>query len=155
MKRWIEGSYVKFGPRRFRALPTELMEESDSIFGIDLDEFAAGYVSYEPDGHWCEGDDPQATLVTSKLVPMTPPAWDLSMHWPVIDIDLPCAWVPSTNDGHGHLYINHPVTFEGLIEILTVLNKHGIVQDGYLHAAKIRGYSAVRLPGVRKPTSDV
>lgn len=74
-----------------------------------------------------------------------------SIHWPVIDIDHECAWVPSTAEGHGHLYINYPVSFDGLIEILSVLSKYGIVQDGYLHAAKVRGYSAVRLPGVKKP----
>lgn len=151
MKRWIKGSYVKMGPRLFRALPTELMEESDAIFSIDLAEFNLGLVTYEPDGNWCEGDDPKATLVTSLTTERS--IWDNNeiQHWPVIDIDHECAWVPSTQTGHGHLYINKAVSFEGLIEILEVLNKHGIVQDGYLHAAKIRGYTAVRLPGIKKP----
>lgn len=71
-------------------------------------------------------------------------------HYPVIDIDVPINIVPASRIGHTHLYINHPVSQEGLFEILHVLAKHGIVEEGYLLASKSRGYSAVRLPWIKK-----
>jgi hypothetical protein len=86
-----------------------------------------------------------ATLVVS--------ATDLTLqgsHFPVIDLDVPVNLVPATTLGHTHLYINHPVSPEGLMEILEVLSKHGIVEEGYYQASKKRGFSAVRLPWVKK-----
>lgn len=142
MKRWIKGSYVKMGPRLFRNNANESLGQNSDL------EFAA------ESGDWCEQDDPSATLVTSKTTLVDPwavPGDAPVDHWPVIDIDHECAWVPSTQTGHGHLYINKAVSFEGLIEILAVLTKHGIVQPGFLDAAFTRGYSAVRVPGLKKP----
>lgn len=146
MKRWVKGSYVKFGPRRFRNNPNDTL-------GLCSDEFAP------ETGDWCQDDDPSATLVTSltDIVDWINFDFDLlmenqkqRMHWPVIDIDHECAWVESS-PGKGHLYINYAVPFDGLIEILTVLAKHGLVEGGFLDAAKERGYSAVRVPGLGKP----
>jgi hypothetical protein len=74
-------------------------------------------------------------------------------HMPVIDLDVLCNLIPATQIGHTHLYINHPVSQEGLFEILDVLAKHGIVEQGYVKASKARGYSAVRLPWVKKHSS--
>lgn len=71
-------------------------------------------------------------------------------HYPVIDIDVPINIVPASRIGHTHLYINHPVSQQGLFEILQVLAKHGIVEEGYLQASSTRGYSAVRLPWIKK-----
>lgn len=71
-------------------------------------------------------------------------------HYPVIDIDVPINIVPASRIGHTHLYINHPVSQEGMFEILCVLAKHGIVEEGYVQASSARGYSAVRLPWIKK-----
>lgn len=87
-----------------------------------------------------------ANLVTSTIG--TDPK--TSLHYPVIDIDVPINIVPASRIGHSHLYINHPVTQEGLMEILHVLAKHGIVEEGYAGACEARGYSAVRLPWIKK-----
>ncbi len=75
---------------------------------------------------------------------------EICKHYPVIDLDIPCNLVPASKLGHSHLYINHPVSQAGLFEILEVLQKHGIVEEGYVGASKKRGYSAVRLPWVKK-----
>lgn len=131
---------MKFGPRRFRNNPNETLGKcSEEKFAVET-------------GDWCDQVDPRVTLVTSMVHPGVPEQpWDLpSLHWPVIDIDHECAWVPSTNPGHGHLYINKDVSLDGLIEILDVLAKHGIVERGFADATRERGYAAVRLPHVKK-----
>lgn len=71
-------------------------------------------------------------------------------HYPVIDLDVPCNLVPASRLGHTHLYINHPVSQSGMFEILEVLAKHGIVEDGYVAGSKRRGFASVRLPWVQK-----
>lgn len=134
-------STPNFANRRFRDLANEMLDDSDDVFAHEGPGF------FEAAGNWCK--QPDATLVTS-LISIGDPH-PMSLHMPVIDIDLPCAWVPSTNEHHGHLYINQVVTFDGLVEILEVLEKHGIVQSGYRAAAEARGYSAVRVPGLKKP----
>ena len=76
------------------------------------------------------------------------------VHYPVIDIDHP-VWVVPSNGPHKYaLYIDHPVSAEGLFEILDVLAKWGIVEVGYADASRSRGYSAVRPPWVDKPVKD-
>lgn len=73
-----------------------------------------------------------------------------AVHYPVIDMDVPINIVPASRIGHTHLYINHPVSQEGLFEILDVLAKHGIVEKGYADASRATGYSSVRLPWIKK-----
>lgn len=101
-----------------------------------------GSCNLEPLQH-SSADANLVTSATSKEV-------KTCTHYPVIDIDVPINIVPASRIGHTHLYINHPVSQEGLLEILQVLAKHGIVEEGYLQASKSRGYSAVRLPWIKK-----
>jgi hypothetical protein len=95
--------------------------------------------------NWLEVCDDECTLVASATG-----TEDTDPHYPVIDLDVHCNLVPASRLGHSHLYINHPVPQEGLFEILDVLAKWGIVESGYAAATKARGYSAVRLPWVKK-----
>lgn len=76
-------------------------------------------------------------------------------HAPVIDLDGPHHYEPSTTPGHGHLYLNKDMAFEDMMEVLTVLTKHGIVQPGFTEAARIRGWAAVRTPWTPKDASAV
>lgn len=72
------------------------------------------------------------------------------MHLPVIDIDLPAHVEPSTTPGHGHLYIDKPLTWREYITLLHVLAGLGIVEPGYVAVAEKRGATFVRRPGVKK-----
>lgn len=72
------------------------------------------------------------------------------MHYPVLDIDLPCELVPSSTPGHFHLYIDHPVSDGAYWDLIAAMVACGIVQPGYLGASRARGYTAARLPWVRK-----
>lgn len=71
-------------------------------------------------------------------------------HRPVLDIDVPMRYVPSTTQGHGHLYIDLDLTWDQYAELLKVLARCGIIEDGYLYASLEREATFVRLPWVRK-----
>lgn len=138
------------GPRKCRSVPNEKLNKTSDA--PDGDSTPNAEVT-----DWCGHET--ATLVTSLLDPVADPygrpVTNEEWHLPVIDIDWPCDWVPSTQPGNGHLYINKAVTAEGLFEILDVLAKHGIVEPGYAGASRRRGYSAVRHPEVKKPAEVI
>jgi len=73
------------------------------------------------------------------------------LHRPVIDLDIPCRYVPSTTPGHGHLYIDQPMSQEQFQGILDAMAVAGVVQEGYRKYSKQRGMALVRPPWIRKP----
>lgn len=98
-----------------------------------------------------DGQDYEATLnihdasVTTSLV-----AGLDNMHKPVLDIDMPVKVYPSTTKGHYHLYIDKVMTWGQYKKLLKALAKAGIIETGYVGASKARGFTAVRLPWVKK-----
>lgn len=100
-----------------------------------------------PDNEPIVADLDKATCVTSEALDQD------GMHYPVIDIDLPCTVVESTTPGHCHLYIDKAVSLGDYLDLLNIFYELGIVEGGYLEAARRRGYTAVRLPWVSKPQS--
>lgn len=76
-------------------------------------------------------------------------------HKPIIDIDLPCKLISSTHAGHHHLYIDKVLNWSLYMELLDVLSKCGIIQEGYRNASKARGFSSVRLPWIKKEPKKV
>lgn len=91
----------------------------------------------------------KSTLVLSKF--RDPRFHDL--HWPVLDLDMPCHLIPSTTEGHFHLVIEHPIPWNEYKKLLTALADAGIIEQGYMKVAKKHGYTAIRRPGVRKGAS--
>ncbi len=102
----------------------------------------------------------QAMIVTSAMLPAGYHVYgdrgsDLPhhghvVHRPVIDLDLPAQLVPSSTPGHHHLYIDKPMAWDVYMRLLVALADAGLVERGYVGATERRGYSAVRLPWVRK-----
>lgn len=86
-----------------------------------------------------------ATVVTSEVAE-TP-----GMHRPVLDLDLAAKLVPSSREGHYHLYLDVYLTTAAYADLLTALAKAGVIEQGYADASIRRGYSAVRLPWIKKP----
>ena len=84
----------------------------------------------------------EANLVGSKAEHQ----FSAEMHWPVIDIDVPIAAVPSKTEGHYHLYIEKAISWPHYMLLLTVMAQAGIVEWGYLNASIARGQTFVRLP---------
>ncbi len=71
-------------------------------------------------------------------------------HMPVIDVDVPMRIVPSTQEGHGHLYIDKVLSFTEYLHLLEAMVDVGLVEYGYLQGVRARGASYVRLPWVKK-----
>jgi hypothetical protein len=72
------------------------------------------------------------------------------MHKPVLDIDVPVEIQPSSTPGHFHLAIDKEMTWQQYERLLDILVEVGIVEPGFAAASISRGYSAVRLPWVKK-----
>lgn len=113
------------GPRGVYRTVTPI---SDSTYGEDPDRVPSehGY----------------ATLVGSKL--------ENGNHMPAIDLDLPCALVPSSTPGHFHLYINKEMSYGQMLNIIQAMTDAGVVQPGFNRFSRERGESFVRYPGVTK-----
>lgn len=69
-----------------------------------------------------------------------------------LDLDIEHYYVPSTNEGHGHLYVNVCLSDEALREVVEVLVRHGILQKGIRDQVEDRGALTLRPPGVEKGT---
>lgn len=94
----------------------------------------------------------EANVVTSKCSdPPSPFGQPVIMHRPVIDLDVPHTYVPSSTPGHGHLYLDVDLTWAKYEALLEHLQDLGIIQPGFLLSAKANKASAVRLPWLRKP----
>jgi hypothetical protein len=101
-----------------------------------------GYVpaeNYKP-----TADVDEATVSTSLM------AAKPGTHKVAIDLDLPAKLIPSSTPGHYHLYIDHEIPEAHYFALLEALEQCGLIEPGYLGASLQRGFTAVRLPWVRK-----
>jgi hypothetical protein len=91
----------------------------------------------------------EANVVVSLIEGYRPGA-RFAQHKPVLDIDLPVQVLPSSTPGHSHLFIDKELTWEQYTRLLYVLADIGIIETGYRTASLVRGYTAVRLPWIKK-----
>lgn len=84
----------------------------------------------------------EANLVSSLL--------EDGRHAPALDLDVPARLVPSSTEGHAHLYIDVPMTWEQYQAVLRVLGDVGILESGFVAASLAREASMLRKPGVKK-----
>lgn len=71
-------------------------------------------------------------------------------HRPLLDIDFPAVVIPSSTPGHGHLYIDKEMPWKDYQKLLNLFAELGIIENGYRGASLARGYSALRLPWIKK-----
>ncbi len=88
----------------------------------------------------------EANLISSESTLLDEGNW----HYPVIDLDIPCRLVPSSTEGHFHLYIDHAVPKDEYIKMLRAMADAGVVQEFYAKAAEMRGATFVRPEWVKK-----
>lgn len=77
------------------------------------------------------------------------------LHRPVIDLDYPHKYIPSTTDGHGHLYLDLQITWEVYEKLLIALEEARIIQPGFLKRSQERKATFVRPEWVTKPTKPL
>lgn len=87
-----------------------------------------------------------ANLISSKKIN--------GAHALLLDLDSRSYVVDSTTSGHKHLYIDADLDLEALKEIVDVLAKHGIVEEGIQNQLARRGFLSLRPPGDKKGTDD-
>ena len=76
-------------------------------------------------------------------------------HRPILDLDLPVRLVPSSTEGHSHLYIDAEMSFDTMIALIDALASAGVVERGWATAVRSRGMALVRPPWVKKPAKPV
>ncbi len=96
-----------------------------------------------------ETSERKANLVGSRVQGATPGA-ELDWHMPVLDIDIPAQLIPSTTEGHHHLYLDVVIPWDKYERLLLSLEECGIIEEGYSDASRRRKQTFVRKPGVRK-----
>lgn len=71
-------------------------------------------------------------------------------HRPVLDIDFEAKLIPSSTEGHYHLYIDKLIPTQAYFNLLDALAEVELIQPAVAKFARERGYSAVRLPWINK-----
>jgi hypothetical protein len=74
-----------------------------------------------------------------------------AMHLPLLDLDYSAELIPSSHEGHFHLYLNKPVTWSKYVKVLEALRDAGLIEPGYCDNSIRRGQSFLRTPWTKKP----
>ena len=89
----------------------------------------------------------RADMVTSKI---DDDSAGEPQHKIILDLDYEVQVIPSSTEGHFHLYLDKTLPWSKYEKLLTVLGDLEVVEPGYARAAKRRKYTSVRLPWVKK-----
>lgn len=68
----------------------------------------------------------------------------------MLDLDIEHWYSESSTDGHAHLVLARDLDISDLKEIVNVLVKHGILQEGIKKQLDDRGCLTLRMPGMQK-----
>lgn len=104
--------------------------------------------------------DPQSTytkavLESSNLVGSAT-VEDPNIHRPILDLDFECRLVPSTTKGHYHLYMDGlDITWPKYKVLLVALADAGVISEAYMRESIKKGFTAARLPWVKKEEDDI
>ncbi len=89
----------------------------------------------------------QANVVSSHL-------GSSGLHAPIIDLDYPHKYIPSTTPGHGHLYLDVPISRWRMFVLLWGLYVGGVIEFGNFWWSLRRGGTFVRRPNIKKTESE-
>jgi hypothetical protein len=127
---------------------------------------------YTPDGQADREDVDELSIAEAASSQL---ALDTEKHAIMFDIDVPAtldgqwfkaqvgddvfvwstqgmpAWlIPSSTEGHSHLYVQCNLPWEVVSRILRQFTEAGVVERGYRQVSEKRGFTALRLPWIRK-----
>jgi hypothetical protein len=96
---------------------------------------------------WMVVDPGDGNLVSSVT--------DKGTHMPIIDLDFPHQYIPSSSNGHAHLYLDVEMNRFKLFILVTALYLTGVIELGHWVWTLRRGASFVRKADVlKKPGED-
>lgn len=98
------------------------------------------------EGRYNTTDIDEAQVITSRVADKE------QVHKLLLDIDIPAQLIPSSTPGHSHLYIDKEMSEEAWATLLFALSSAGIIEPGYMRASIARGFTALRLPWIKKET---
>lgn len=101
------------------------------------------------------GEPTLGTPVEKANVLTSVSARDPRMHKVVLDIDMPVVVVPSSTPGHHHLMIDKELDWGHYQGLLVALAEAGLISHGYRNHSVRDGFTAVRLPWIKKHKSAV
>lgn len=96
-------------------------------------------------------EDRQPTAEDANVVSSNLPD---GKHAPIVDLDFPHRYVPSTTPGHGHLYLDVPVSGWRWFMLNLGLYLGGATEKGYFLWSLRRRGNFVRREGVKKTTAE-
>lgn len=96
-----------------------------------------------PSAMWLHGAD----LISSEI--RTELGADI-YHKVLIDLDVPAMLVPSSTEGHSHLYIDVKAPWPKIEALLHALVDVGAVEPGYMNASVERQGTRLRVPWLNK-----
>lgn len=91
--------------------------------------------------------DEDANVVSSHIV-------GTKLHAPILDLDFPHEYIPSTTPGHGHLYLNVPISRWRMFFMLWGLYVGGVIEKGHFVWSVRRGGTFMRLPWIKKTPEE-
>lgn len=91
----------------------------------------------------------EANIVTSRIQGTE------DLHKILLDIDVPAYLIPSSTPGHSHLYIDVECDHDNYMDLLATLAACGVIEEGYNDASQERGFSALRLPWIKKEEPEI
>lgn len=95
----------------------------------------------------------EANLETSLAAHQADP--HVLMHRPVVDLDISHEYRESSKPGHAHLLLNIDIPWEKHLQWLELSAELGIVEQGWVKAAKARGFACIRKKGVKKTKAQM
>jgi hypothetical protein len=95
--------------------------------------------------------EPLADLATANLITSVRRSDEgLKKHALLLDLDVPHVYLPSSTPGHGHLMIDLQLNHREWETVMLALADAEVLEKGYVDASIARGYSALRLPWIKK-----
>lgn len=130
------------------------MEDSLSL-AEPIPERLRWYKSYMADSDDWEDDGPLEEPTDEKPANLASSLCKDGQHRPALDIDIPMVVIPSSTEGHYHVYFPTVVLdLEAYMKLLDALEVAGILGGGFVHYSRNRGQSLLRLPGVTKESKS-
>jgi hypothetical protein len=88
-----------------------------------------------------------ANVVSSRRTDITT---GVERHAVLLDLDVPAWLIPSSTEGHSHLYIDVKCGRSAYFRLLDALAECNVIERGYADVSKRKGGTFLRLPWVKK-----